>query len=210
MPEQLTNIVRFNGLVVGVATLLPHNLTAPNGRAVIPDVLLPSAAGFTVTADATNVSVTRRTAADPAAVDILATSWHTIFRAFGANNPAPGTQPDGSLTPQPFVVDPAGGGSGGIWSLDVTPVKVANYIAVENELVQCDPSGGGFQVTLPAVSAANSGLIIVIKNTTTSVNPISIVPTGADTIDGLAGTNIVSSQGSLMFASDGTAAWRII
>lgn len=209
MSEQLINIVRFSGLAVGVATVLPHNLTSPVGRSVIPDSLLPSAAGFTVTANATNVTVTRRTAADPAAVDILATSWHTILRAFGTANPSPGTQPDGSLTPQPFVLDPSGG-SNAVWSLDVTAVQSANYIAVENELVQCDPSGGGFQVTLPAISAANSGEIIVVKNTTTSVNPISIVPTGADTIDGLAGTNIVSSQGSLMFASDGTSAWRII
>ena len=209
MTVRLLNIVRFSGLVVGTPTALPHALITAGARAVIPDVLIPNVGGFTITADATNVTVTRLTGADPAAVDVLAESWHTFLRTFGATNPQPGVLPDGSLVPQPFVLSP-GGGSGGVWCLDVTAILIANTPAVINQLVQCNPTAAGFTITLPAIAAANGGCLIVVKNTSASLNVIDIVPTGADTIDGLAGVNIASAFGSLMFASDGTGIWRQI
>jgi hypothetical protein len=63
----------------------------------VPDILLPSRAGFLVTADATNVTVTNQTAG-VLSVDVLAEHWHSLERAFGDAAVE-------DLVPQPFVVD---------------------------------------------------------------------------------------------------------
>lgn len=108
MATRIKNILRFTNLVVGVPTSIAHNLNVSD-RGVIPDLVIPSIGGFTITGDATNVTVTRD-AGSAAAVDVFAEYWHTEDRAFGSTTPNPGTQPDGSLVPAPFVMDPTGGG----------------------------------------------------------------------------------------------------
>lgn len=106
MADQLFNIVQFAGLAVGVPTALPHNLNI-GGVGQIPDKVTPDAGGLTIAADATNVTVTRPTAADPAAVNVLVEHWHSFLRVFGARDQF---QP-ANLTPQPFFA--AGGGGAG-------------------------------------------------------------------------------------------------
>lgn len=106
MASQYINVLSFAGLAVGVPASLPHGLNF-NGRALVPDEVIPQIGGFTVTADATNVTVTR-TDSSPAAVSILIKAWPSSMRAFGATNPAPGIQPDGSLALQPFVFNAGG------------------------------------------------------------------------------------------------------
>lgn len=87
---------------VGVPTSLPHGLQRPAGVAVIPDIVTPGEGGanFTVTADATNVTVTNN---GPAAadLDVEVESWHSFERSFPAGAIA--------LTPQPFVANAAAG-----------------------------------------------------------------------------------------------------
>lgn len=108
MASQLISVVRFAALAVGVPAVLPHGLNQDD-RALIPDEVLANAEGFTIVVDATSVTVTRLLVSDPAAVDVMVKSWHTILREFGPYNPPPGAAPSGSLTPQPFIV--AGGAS---------------------------------------------------------------------------------------------------
>ena len=104
MASQLKNVLSFNALVVGVPTPLPHGLNW-QGLKVIPDICSLTSSGYTVTADNTNVTVTRGAAAD-ANVQMLVESWHTFERAFGdvANH---------VLSPQPIIIEAVGTGGGG-------------------------------------------------------------------------------------------------
>lgn len=81
----LKNIVKFTTLVVGVPQTLPHLLVAQaeNGSAtgIIPDLIAMNKAGFTVTATATDVTVTRTSSALVDAVDVYLEHWHTIEAA---------------------------------------------------------------------------------------------------------------------------------
>jgi hypothetical protein len=64
---------------------------------------------------------------------------------------------------------------------NITPVKTAAYTAKPWEVVRCDPTAGGFTVTLPP-SPGNAEQIIV-KNASDSTNTITISPHGQDEID---------------------------
>jgi hypothetical protein len=104
---QLINIVRFNGLVVGVPVAQAHSINV-NGQAQTPDLVIPSIGGFTVTVDATNVTVTMTAATTATAVDVYVQRWHSYLRSFGPFGPS---QP-ANLAPLPLVVQPGvGGGS---------------------------------------------------------------------------------------------------
>ena len=105
-----------------------------------------------------------------------------------------------------------GGGLSGTVTLDaavsVTPIKTANYTASIGELVRCDPTGGGFTVTLPA-AAGLTGKSLTIKNSSDAVDDIVIEPAGSDTIDGQPDITIQSARAALTFLSNGTN-WEII
>lgn len=86
---------------------------------------------------------------------------------------------------------------------NVTAVQTTTYAAAVWDLVRCDPSGGGFTVNLPT-AASRGGEGVVVKNTTTSTNAITVDGNGAETIDGAATATINTSRGVLRLASDGT------
>lgn len=104
MTIKIESIVVFTGLQVGVPVSLPHGLINPP-RKLVPDIVAPDEGGFLVSADDTDITVTRLAITSPPAVSVWASSWHTIRREFGATQPQPGIQPDGSLIPQPFVIN---------------------------------------------------------------------------------------------------------
>ncbi|KKM25809.1 hypothetical protein LCGC14_1591220 [marine sediment metagenome] len=105
MATQLRNIVRFAGLVVGLPVVTAHDLNN-NGRALVPDFVIPTPGGFDVAVDATNVTVIRTADAPGGAVDVYVVHWHTLTRLFGPWNPPPGMLPEGSLTPAPLIIQP--------------------------------------------------------------------------------------------------------
>ncbi len=111
------------------------------------------------------------------------------------------------LTPQAAVL-------GSVVPIYLTPPRmrvrgpfVALTTAGLGDLVQCDPSGGGFIVNLPAISIFNQGQEIKIKNITGSVNPITVTPAGANTIDGAATRPIVTGFEAITLTSDGVSNW---
>lgn len=71
----LKNIVQFEGLVIGVPTALPHRLNV-NGRPVTPKIGGGDQSGFDITADDTDVIVTRT--GSNADVNVYVEYWHTI------------------------------------------------------------------------------------------------------------------------------------
>ncbi len=106
----------------------------------------------------------------------------------------------------------AGGGGGGdvpasdlVWN--VRQISSADTAAV-GDLMACDPTGGGFAVTLPAITAGNAGRPIRIKNASDSTNPITITPTG-DTVDGAATLVIAVARGSVDLVNDGVSDWLV-
>ena len=105
MATVLKNVVEFTGLVVGVPALLPHGLNV-NGISVAPQLGGANAGGFTVTANATQVTVTRTASAASGDVNIYVEHWHTIEAVV----PLPGRLV--GLVPFFFVADGGGGGSG--------------------------------------------------------------------------------------------------
>ncbi len=125
MATQLRNIVRFNALVVGVPVITAHDLNN-NGRALVPDLVIPDLGGFTVAVDATNVTVTRTADAPGGAVDVFVVHWHTLTRVFGPTNPKPGSALEGNLTPQPLIIQPG----------TVSGVGVAGRYAVPEKWIQ--------------------------------------------------------------------------
>jgi hypothetical protein len=99
--------------------------------------------------------------------------------------------------------------------LAATDEKDSAYNAVLNDLVQCDTSGGAFNVTLPLAAASavvtptrTYGGHIAVK-VTTGTNVVNVVRSGADTIDGATSVSI-PEDGCVIFVSDGVSAWRMV
>lgn len=53
-----------------------------------------------------------------------------------------------------------------------------------NDYVRCDPSTAGFTVTLPSAQSLGAGEVVSIKNTTSSLNTITIATVRSELIDG--------------------------
>jgi hypothetical protein len=99
--------------------------------------------------------------------------------------------------------------SAGRWN--VRGPFIAVQLAAEDDLMLCNPTAGGFPINLPAVTVANQGQQIAVKNITGSINAIAVTPNGADTIEGVAAAvNIATGFASLTLVSDGAAGWSII
>lgn len=71
-----------------------------------------------------------------------------------------------------------------------------------------DPSGGGFTITLPTASTG-TGKTLLIKNTTSSTNTITVDTTGGELIDGVATVAIDEGFMSLTFISYGDGWGRV-
>lgn len=95
MAARIKNILSFASIAVGASQTLAHGLRIES-RTLVPDVLTPSIEGVaTITADATNVTVTNASGS-VLSLDVLCEAWHSIERAFGAEQTL-------ALSPQPFV-----------------------------------------------------------------------------------------------------------
>lgn len=86
--------------------------------------------------------------------------------------------------------------------------KSSAYLAVANDLVLCDTSGGGFTVTLP-LSAVNKGLSINVKKISSDHNTLTIATSGADTIDEGPAVSTYQPNTNVTFTGDGITNWGI-
>lgn len=89
----------------------------------------------------------------------------------------------------------------------VTGTKTGAYTAALGEFVVCDPTAGGFTVTLPAVATAKFGRSIVVKNHSGSTNTITIAAAGSDKIDGAATVTITTARGVTRLVNNGIFDW---
>ena len=84
-----------------------------------------------------------------------------------------------------------------------TTTKTGTYTAAFGETVRCDPSGGGFTVTLPTPTADDVGRSLRIKNITSSTNTIT-VSGGSNTIDGASSVGMSTAHQCLNIEWDGS------
>ena len=198
MATILKNVVVFTGLTTGVPASLPHGLNV-NGTAAQPQLCGFNAAGFTATADATNVTVTKTAAATVSAVSVYVERWHTIENVLPANALA-------TLTPFFFV---GGGGGGGAPQLPVVTAAPGNFTAAANatNLIPADQAGP-ITVTFPAAASAPGALLALNMFNTGSVVVVGAVPAGGDKINNAAGGVSLNSQTlEAIFVSDGVSNW---
>lgn len=99
--NRLWNSLTFTNVPAGDTVSAPHGLINNNGKKV-PDWGWLDKAGFTPSADDTNVSVTNDTAG-PLTVHVLVCAIHTSIRVLGG---------DANLSPKPFWVVGSQGSSG--------------------------------------------------------------------------------------------------
>lgn len=157
MATILKNILSFTGLVVGVPVALLHRLNV-NGIPALPRTVEPDSGGFTITADATSVTVTR-TVDGGAAVNVLVEFWHTIEAV------VPLVPPPGQLIGQvPWIQQPGAGGGGGGSTIIVedegaiipgNPKSTLDFIGAG--VTATDGGGGIATITIPGGPAGPPG-----------------------------------------------------
>ena len=82
-------------------------------------------------------------------------------------------------------------------------------------IIRCDPTAAPFAVTLRPISAAaipglERGRSIIVKNSSASLNAITVTPSGGDTIDGAATFVITTARQSITLVSDGVSNWEVV
>jgi len=176
----LKNILAFNGLGIGVPASQPHRLNRGDGITT-PRLLAADAAGFTITADALNVTVTRTTGG--ASVNVYAELWHTLEDA----EPYPGLAP----TSFPFVIDANGGGGGGGGITELTSdvlagpgsgAQAATVVALQGHAVDATAPANGQLLIGNAgsytVASLTAGANVTITPGAGAITIAATAPTG--------------------------------
>jgi len=179
----LKNILAFTGLVVGVPVSLPH-LLAFGTRSVIPEFITADGGGFTITADATNVTVTRTLGAADA-VNVCVERWHTIEDA----------QPPGGLSAfYPFVVAaPLGGGGGGGVGISASGSSQSAGLIVFSNSPTVSFGMSGSTVTASAAGGGGGG--VAISGGTQSVSTGTVNWSNSNGISfGLSNSNVMTAS----------------
>lgn len=94
--------------------------------------------------------------------------------------------------------------------LNVTPIQTATYGASAWEFVRVDPTAGPVDIALPSGATLNVGDQIVVKNSSDSINPMTITPNGGDTIDGISGAlSSAAARASFSLILTSATTWEI-
>lgn len=166
MPATLISIVRFSSVAgSGGQSSASHGLTDSLGNALTPDIVIPSAANFSVSATSSTVTVTNN-GTSSADVDVWCEYKFPMTRMIGNNT---------NLTPRPFAPSFTGGSGGGGAATDnievvassasssaygngVTYVPLRQGLADTIEFQWSASTAGTYEIAIVyAMSAANSG-----------------------------------------------------
>jgi len=168
MRTTLKNIVVVTDLAVGASQVVPHGLNI-NGNPVVPQVVIPSNAGFTITASSTSLTVTRTAAAFVNIVAIYVERWHSIEDV----------EPPGGLGNLIPFIPSASGGSGNMPATIVLPggssnLSVPNLVAGSGPLAYPISGVSGTVITgITAFDLVEYAILAVL---------ITLINVGADTI----------------------------
>jgi hypothetical protein len=84
----------------------------------------------------------------------------------------------------------------------------ANHQAVFGTLVLYDASKGSFTIRLPIGNRDDTGRDVVLKNTSSSTNPVTVTPSRT-TVDGGPSVSLTTAMASTRFHFDGQQWWTV-
>lgn len=101
--------------------------------------------------------------------------------------------------------------SGGSTPPVITAVKTADYTAAIGEIVRVNFTAVGWTLTLPPISAGNTGKTVIIYNTDTPPggNGLTVLPSAGNTIDGVSLAQWSLQMQSVTYTSDGVSNWML-
>jgi hypothetical protein len=100
--------------------------------------------------------------------------------------------------------------SGAVDVIEYESISANTTLTVLNKpLIGITSSGSSLTITLPAAASVTAGRIFVLKDESgnSETYPISVVPDGADVIDGQLTFTIDSNYGAAFLVSDGNLGW---
>jgi hypothetical protein len=141
MANRLWTVLTFNNIAGGGGVSTQAHDLHVSLYARTPDVLWCNNSSFSITADATDVTVTNN-AAGAESCNVLVMSLHSILRSFGSSAVD-------TMTPQPVYFTSSGGGGGGGGA----------SVAQRFTEVLTGAEGSDFLVTLPVAMATDTYLV---------------------------------------------------
>lgn len=193
MPSVLRNVLRFTGLVIGVPSVQAHGINL-NGRAIAPKTARANGQGFTITIDATNVTVTR-SASGQASVDIELEYWYSATDA----EPLPNGIATSLL---PFILEggDSGGGGGGVEIAAGSQTAATGTVQFSNANAVSFGMAGSATVTA-SVDAIKS----LIASTNTATGPTFVLSNGNGVTFGINGNTLTASVQTVGGTATGVA-----
>ena len=95
-----------------------------------------------------------------------------------------------------------------VGSNPVSTVTANTTVATSAKTLLANAVSAGFKITLPAIATANKGFAPRIIKSDTSTNPVTVTPSGANTINGQTGDYVMNTPYQAMeIASDGSSNW---
>lgn len=79
-------------------------------------------------------------------------------------------------------------------------------LAEPNQTLLVDPSNAALTVTLPTSTGYN-GRVVFIKNTTSSVNAITVAPRAGEEVEGTTSLTMNTALDSVCLVADGSGGW---
>lgn len=101
------------------------------------------------------------------------------------------------------------GPSGVVAPTVLATVTSNTVLSTANVIAKVDPTSAAFTLTLPAAST-NAGLPVIVKNVSHSVNIVTLLPAGSDTVEALASQQFSGDRFSCHLVSDGVSDWMVI
>lgn len=219
----------------GAAIVSPIDLIAVNGRPA--DFIQAVAAGTVVIKDGTDTAVTLvlgagdvipgpirtitsttgsvRYGTGPlpipgptSAASASASAASTSATAAAASATTASTQATNAATSATAAAASAVTAAGYGLAPSATVITADPAPAVIGTLYVCNPSGGAFNVTLPAIGAGNHGKRIGFTVSTTSANAVTPVPAGSDVLPG-GFTAVAGTYGFVTLEADNTPATKV-
>lgn len=182
-------ITRVNSTSAAITITMPDSASSPAGSIVIvksinttPNIITVSPAGSDTVDDGTGMQILDHTGILGFCNDRVNRNWINVYRS--------------AHPPQVYRV---------------TDVKTGNYTAALQEIVLVDPTGGGFNVTLPLTTSGQEYTKIHVKNIGTSTNTVTILPSGSEKIDGKNSVSITAGNNSLgMLNNRSRSEWLVL
>lgn len=206
MPTQLVQTLTFANVANEATIVQAHDINI-DGTSKAPDLVFQSLAGFSVTANSTQVSVTNNSGST-ATISVWLQLLHSIPRVTAGT----------VLSPSPFIAAVGGGGGGGSTLFPIsTTAFTTDFTAVMtqvNQITAVSFDTGNVTMTLPAASSVPNGTWTGVQiYPAASSNALFLQLTGPDQFNGADPGGPVYFQGfddstlSALFVSNGSNGW---